>query len=76
MSALTTIQHLDGNFQSPEVNPMTTFLDQWYMKSNDKKLPLNSFRSKRVFIFSTPVKSPQKFMGTVYVSNLIRTKIY
>jgi len=28
VSALTTIQHLDGHFQSLEVNPSTTFLDQ------------------------------------------------
>jgi hypothetical protein len=46
------------------------------MKSDEEKLPLNNLRSKRVCIFSIPVKSLQKFMGTVYVSNLIRIKIY
>ena len=76
VSALTTIQHLVGHFQSLEVNPTTTFLDQCYMKSDDKKLPLNNLRSKRICIFSIPIRSLQKCMGTVYVSSPIRAKIY
>jgi len=42
----------------------------------NEKLPLNNLRSKRFCIFSIPAKSLEKFMGTVYVSNLTRTKIY
>lgn len=41
-----------------------------------KKLPLNNLRNNRFCISSIPVKSLQKFMGTVYVSNLIRTRFY